>query len=526
MASNLVFDPSKFEALVKKFGIRQAWLNLLATRISANDNKFAYILEDENFRDSTILEEDLLEGLTIGEIGVLYEYCVTHVDVTSRKDNGQFFTPDDVADLMVKQIMDFPKGKWLDPCSGIGNLSWHLVNAQKDRERFLISQMVLSDKDELALVIARVLFTFSFQKKRANLYNEIRDCFVPFDFLSVSDNSDLSSSDSPPLGAIPTHDYVIVNPPYLSMKGHDLRFVTAKSRDLYAYFLENIIKTSKGFVCVTPQSFTNATKFRELRELLLNKYSMLKVYAFDNIPGNIFYGVKFGSSNSNSANSIRAAITVAGPGVGGHRITSLLRWRTSERQEIFENLDRFLSSPVLTAEYFPKVSAPLHGLFMALKSRPTLGTILAKGPTEFVLYVPAAPRYFISALKGPVSRASLKTLYFRSARDMNRAYLLLNSSLMYWWWRVRDGGMTLSLETLRSLPMPDFKVDSKLVLELEKSEISNRVYKKNAGAMQENVKHDTKLVRKINDVILPSYSERLILTHENSELVQIRRNSI
>lgn len=526
MASNLIFDPSQFEALVKKFGIRQAWLNMLATRISASDKKFAYILDDENFRDSTILKQDLLDGLTIGEIGVLYEYCVTHVDVTSRKDNGQFFTPDDVAYLMVKQTMNFPKGKWLDPCSGIGNLSWHLINAQKNKEQFLISQMVLSDKDELALTIARVLLTFTFQKKHANLYNEIRGCFVPFDFLSVSDNSEQTPFGNSTLSAIPEHDYVIVNPPYLSMKGQDSRFETAKSRDLYAYFLENIIKTSKGFVCVTPQSFTNATKFKELRGLLLKKYPMLKIYAFDNIPGNIFYGVKFGSSNSNSANSIRAAITVAGPGEGGHQITSLLRWRTSERQEMFENLDQFLSSALLTSEYFPKVSAKFQGLFKNLMSRPTLDSMLASRPTEYVLYVPAAPRYFISALKGSVSRASLKTLYFHSASDMNRAYLLLNSSLMYWWWRVRDGGMTLSLETIRTLPMPEFKVDTKLLLELEKSETSNRVYKMNAGALQENVKHDTKLVKKVNDLILPRYSDRLILTHENSELVQIRRKTI
>jgi 23S rRNA G2445 N2-methylase RlmL len=70
------------------------------------------------------------------------------------------------------------------------------------------------------------------------------------------------------LDAIPIHDFVLVNPPYLSTVA-DSRFETAKAGDLYAYFMENIVKTSKGFISITPQSFTNAQKFDSLRNLLL-----------------------------------------------------------------------------------------------------------------------------------------------------------------------------------------------------------------------------------------------------------------
>ncbi len=515
------FDTSKFEELINKFGIKTAWMNLLATHINANESKFHYILEDKLFHDSEILIEDLLNGLSIGEIGVLYEYCVALVDVTSRKDNGQFFTPDDVALLMVEQSKKFPIGKWLDPCSGIGNLSWHLVNAQLNKEEFLINSMILSDKDSLALTIARVYFTISFQDKHQFLFYEIEKCFILFDFLSASDSGMGTIFNDSSLENIPLHDYVIVNPPYLSMKGEDTRFETSKSRDLYAYFLENIIKTSKGFISITPQSFTNASKFRELRKLLISNYETLKIYTFDNIPGNIFYGIKFGSTNSNSANSIRAAIIVAGYGSSGHRITSLLRWRTSERAHMFANIDKFLSSPTFTPEYFPKVSSVFIDLYDELQNRPSLDSLLSHRPSKYVLYIPASPRYFISALKKPVSRASIKMLHFNSAEDLNRAYLLLNSSLMYWWWRVRDGGMTLSLETLKSLPVPEFDIDQEIIRDLEKSEISNKVFKLNAGARHENVKHDGELIRKLNAAVIPKFSEILILTHENSELVQI-----
>jgi hypothetical protein len=497
------------------------WASLLATHVSESGQQFQYLLQDPFFAKAKKLESNMLASLSIGEIGVLYEYCVASMDASSRKDNGQFFTPDDVSGLMVKEALNFPKGRWLDPCSGIGNLSWHLVDAQEDKEAFLIEQMVLSDRDPLALQISRVLFTLSFQARYENFYERIIHSFIHFDFLSVADTGEDSLFSEGGLSAIPEHDFVIVNPPYLGLKREDTRFETSKAKDLYAYFLENIIKTSKGFVSVTPQSFTNAGKFESLRQLLLTNYPSLKIFAFDNIPGNIFYGVKFGSSNSNTANSIRAAIMVARQEGSQRKITSLLRWKTSERGVLFSRLEDFLSDSPFTVEYFPKVSSVFSAALKSLEKSPKLNSLLSKSVTEFALYVPAAPRYFISALKKPVDRASMKTLFFRTEQDMNKAYVILNSSLMYWWWRVRDGGMTLSLETIKSLPVTNFVTDLELVEALTKSESSNKVFKKNAGALHENVKHDRELVAKLNQLVAPKYASMLLLTHENSELVQL-----
>jgi hypothetical protein len=89
---------------------------------------------------------------------------------------------------------------------------------------------------------------------------------------------------------------------------------------------------------------------------------------------------------------------------------------------------------------------------------------------------------------------------------------------MYWWWRVRDGGMTLSLQTILSLPLLAFKLDDRLILALEKSEKTNKVYKQNAGSAQENVKHSKELMKKVNQVVIPEYADLLLTLHENSEL--------
>lgn len=513
------FNSSALDELLKKFDLHKTWLSILATHLHKRED-MSYIIHSLEYKNAEILEYDLIDGLSIGEISVLYEYSHAMKDADSRKSNGQFFTPDDVAKFMSEFSNRFPDGRWLDPCSGIGNLTLHLVAAQKDPESFLTEKMILSDRDDLALLIARTLLTLEFQHKRSRLFHDISNNFIVFDFLSVANrgrNELFRIEDD--LDKIPAHDFVIVNPPYLATKNRDDRFETARSSDLYAYFLENIIKTSRGFISVTPQSFTNAGKFYELRSLLIKSYKNLTIFNFDNVPGNIFRGIKFGSRNSNKANSIRASIMIAVPGNGKPRITSLIRWRSTERELMFKESDKFLSDVRLRAEFFPKVNASLQTLYETLEGTPTLLSLTSSIPSEFPLFIPSSPRYFISALKTKVQRTSLQVIYFRSSTDRDRAYLLINSSLMYWWWRVRDGGMTLSKETLLTLPLPDFKIKKGLVHDLEDSENKNKVHKLNAGSIQENVKHSLNLIARLNEHIIPEYASRLLKTHNNSDLV-------
>lgn len=515
------FNISKLDSYLAEFGIHQTWLNILATHISKR-SELKYILSDSRFVGHSIFDDDLVGGLTIGEIGVLYEYCVSKESANSRKSNGQYFTPDDVSKFMVSFADSFGTGVWLDPCSGIGNLSWHLVSAQEDPEEFLLNHVILSDKDELALFIARVLLTVSFQVNHSDLFDLIQEKFVVLDFLSTSDSA-LPDLFTDSLQSIPVHDFVIVNPPYLATE-EDNRFETAKCRDLYGYFLENIIKTSKGFISVNPQSYTNASKFSSLRRLLIRNFRGITIFNFDNVPANIFKGIKFGSTNTNTANSTRASILVCNREVGSHQITPLIRWTTGERDGLFEESKRLLASIELTETFFPKVSPVFADLYLECLKWPQLSTLISTTPTAFPLNIPSSPRYFISALLSPVRRASQRVIYLRDEKSRDLAYLLINSSFMYWWWRVRDGGMTLSLETIRSLPVPDFQVDARLVEQLMGSEITNKVYKNNAGAAQENVKHSIDTLNDLNHLVCPLYAKDLILLHKNSDISNSRIN--
>ncbi len=496
-----------FNLVLDRLGLEKTWYSILATNLENNDRAdLKYILDEKDFKNAEIQNFDFLGGLTVGEISVLYEYSLVYIDRDKRKQEGQYFTPDDIAQVMAKKAMSFPKNKiWIDPCSGVGNLSYWLIQYQENQEDFLKNNIFLIDQDKLALFIARFILAVNFQEKDSRLFESIKSRFVVADFLFSND--------------LPAHDYAILNPPYVVAKPN-IHFETSSARDLYAYFLERVIKTSAGFVSITPQTFTNGQKFNSLRRLLIDNFSDIDVYCFDNVPDNIFRGIKFGSKNTNKANSTRAGIIVAKQNNKKRvfRITPLLRWRVKDRQKLLDSVDNFLAEIVPRVDIFPKLQKELLPLYdFAKKQTRILAHLVSQHPTQYKLIVPSTPRYFISALKTSVERSSFKTLYFYNDSERDIAYLLLNSSYMYWWWRVNDGGMTISEKTLLTLPVINgISIEKSLLSKIEQSEKTNRVIKKNAGKDNENVKHDPSLVKEINKLLFPRFANVLGMLHSNS----------
>lgn len=501
-----------FNRALDRLGLEKAWHSILATNLkNLNRADLEYIRKEKEFGGAEIQNFDFINGLTVGEISVLYEYSLAYVDKDKRREEGQYFTPDDVAQVMARKALTFPQNKiWVDPCSGVGNLSYWLIQYQKNQEDFLKNNIYLIDRDKLALFIARFILAINFQKYDPRLYENIKSRFVAADFL-LSDN-------------LPTYDYAVLNPPYVVVEP-DVRFETSEARDLYAYFLERVIKTTTGFVSITPQTFTNGQKFNSFRRLLLNNFVDISVYCFDNVPDNIFRGIKFGSKNTNTANSTRAGIIVAKQNNTKRifRITPLLRWRVKERQQLLDAVDDYLTEITPREDVFPKMQKKLLPLYvLAKKQEKMLAHLVSRGPTPYKLIVPSTPRYFISALKNSVERSSFKTLYFHSEREMNIAYLLLNSSYMYWWWRVNDGGMTISERTLLTLPvLNEVPIDKNLLSKIEESEKTNRVIKRNAGKDNENVKHDPLLVKEITKRLFPRFANELEIVHNNSVIYSL-----
>ena len=235
---------NEFNVLLDHFGLEKTWYMVLATHLKElNRKELNYILSEKEFQDIHVQNFDFLEDLSVGEISVLYEYSLAYIDRDKRKEEGQYFTPDDVAQVMAKKALTFPKNKiWVDPCSGVGNLSFWLIKYQENPEDFLKKNLYLVDRDEMALFIARFILTINFQNRDLELFNSIASRFIKADFLFSE--------------RLPKYDYAILNPPYVMVEP-DTRFETSQARDLYAYFLERVIRTTSGFVSITPQTFTN-----------------------------------------------------------------------------------------------------------------------------------------------------------------------------------------------------------------------------------------------------------------------------
>jgi hypothetical protein len=159
---------------------------------------------------------------------------------------------------------------------------------------------------------------------------------------------------------------------------------------------------------------------------------------------------------------------------------------------------------------------PLHRAM--LECDETVRDLVAAGPTAYPLDVPVTPRYFLSAVKRVLDRGHVHRLYFHDAEARDRAAIVLNSSLAYWWWRAYEGGITVSRTILLSVPVPIGDADPALVAALDASEVENVVVKRNAGRPNENVKHPWRLLRMLNQAVAPDDVDALLATHANSHL--------
>lgn len=472
-----------------------------------------------------------LADMSVGELGVVYEALLALSDPKSRRRDGQYFTPDDVAKFMVAEAGHFPAGTWLDPCCGIGNLSWHLAASQDDPSTFVERRLSLVDLDEVALASAEAILTASFAARgNHGVLPALVARSQEGDFLSAR--------------ITVTADYVIMNPPYGRTKRQD-GYATARAGDLYAYFMEKVSDSTKGFVSVTPASYLGGLRYVPLRNILSTRSG--RIYVFDNVPDTIFRGYKYGSTNTSTTNFVRACITVADPqvvgsasvgsvsglvpqsaGISGWLITPIIRWTRANRKAMWEGLRGFLV-PLRRAPggEWAKLMPGTEAVWDALcgpeglaqpgsedsdANARCLADLLVVGSPEdgeslYRLWVASTPRYYVSASKKPLQRSSCHVLTFQSPEAMNQAYLLLNSSLAYWWWRCVDGGITLQKRTLASLPLPSLLEDVSagrpdLLAELERSDSSDIQLKLNAGRINENVKRPRDLVEEIDRSLL------------------------
>lgn len=442
--------------------------------------------------------------LRVDNFGALYETGLALLDKNAKKDNGQYYTPPDVSKVM---------SEWFDRCKGdeicdvgcgVGNLILsYFAHIGKSRTLELLKKgkVHLYDLDGVALSIC--------VKSICILYGEDVERFINIhqgDFLDGRCH-------------LPKDCKVITNPPYASIdeipESWPSSEVISNSKELYAAFMEKILKESAASVIITPYSFIGGKMFYALRQVMNDHNGF--VVSFDNVPGAIFCGRKHGIFNTNTGNSVRAAITVVeNDDKGkGFRFSPLIRFKAVEREKLLKCgvLESFVGAKRqlvnMTHPMFAKCDRRLDDVFDAwvTSSESKLGLYLSK-VGGYEMYVPNSCRYFTTASVKPLSRKGQITLCFSDEEVFCYVFCMINSSFAYWHWRLYDGGITYPKGLLQQMPVFYDKLshEDKLFFNSIATEMINRanefvITKSNVG-IQENIKYPRKYRDEINKRLL------------------------
>lgn len=383
------------------------------------------------------------------DFGELYERSLSLSDKDGKKSSGRYYTPYDVAAVMARWLDESDGYNVCDVACGSGNLilAYLEILGRKRAEQLLKDGRVyLYDNDPTALAICRMSLILR--------YGELADRVnvICGDFLDKS-------------VTLPSDCKVISNPPYAKITefkdGWDKTETMLSAKELFAAFSEKILRSSKSSVVITPFGFIGGRKFYPLRKEM-NRHGGF-VVSFDNVPGNIFRGRKHGVFNTNTANSVRAAITVTRETAArGYRFTPLIRFKTEERERLLDCrvLEGFLSDKRQSVSdespAYAKCGKELEPVLAAWQNvgAQKLSDLLApEGEGKYRLFVPNTCRYFTVASERELNRKGSITLSFDDKEKYDYVYCLINSSFAYFHWRLYDGGITYPKNLLLDMPV-------------------------------------------------------------------------
>ncbi len=512
-----ISDLDSFREAIKTLGFRKFWNEFIQAYMS---NKRPDLVKVEN--DLKIdFGNRIFEFDNIGE---LYEIGLEADNQISKKELGQYYTPKDTCEFMAKKVVGlFDKNEdcLADVCCGTGNLIIEVLTLLGDVAGEVIKngKLYLYDLDETAMKVAIMKISILFIEKNDQVtYRNINK------LIHTKVGNFLKEQIK-----LPKNCVLISNPPYGKIPALMEVWQGSKTRDtnnMYAVFMEKMAAQCKNAVLISPQSFLGGTKFKTLRGVLA-RYGGA-VFSFDNIPCPIFIGRKKGIFNTNKINSVRAAITIIDKKQKGFRVSPMIRFKAEERKKMFAELDKLLGNFVYTDDKaWTKIPKTLEPLVKAMRaSTITIADLVEMTPArqneELKITVPSTPRYFIAGSKRNLSRSSKIEIYAKNEEAFKKLYVVINSTWSYLWWRIYDGGITLTRQTLMTMPVPDLTIEKLEVLVQEGVAMEDKclINKMNAGRNNENIKFPEEYRHKVNACVLSSIrlddmEEKLYSIHSN-----------
>lgn len=275
-----------------------------------------------------------------------------------RKSAGSFYTPEDVADFMVRSISDSeaPKDEvWFDPAVGSGVFllrALQKIRGQEDRKLFAKNNLFGADISPIACDFTAILLTISAADRidhMKEIFSAIRHNIVAMDATNIHNGKerDLIQKLLPPEKPIK----LICNPPYTrgsaKLGAHG---ITLSHKYLHFVQLALIManRESDGAALVLPLAMgTNRSiEHRHVRSEIQNSNSNWTFLFFDRQPHALF---------GESAKT-RATILLSKPSSRPTvRTSGLLKWTSKQRVQILDT-DRAVTCTNNIANFVPKLS--------------------------------------------------------------------------------------------------------------------------------------------------------------------------
>jgi len=214
-------------------------------------------------------------------LGIYYTQQVT---TKHKKDNGQFFTPTQIARLMASYC-DLTKTtiRILDPGCGTAILTCalieHLVETRNDIE---LIDLVAYETDP-------DLISFS-QKTLTYLKKWLLEKGIKFQYLLHIHDFILDNAKALKNGYNGEQfDIIISNPPYFKLAKDDEKTIAAKELvsgqpNIYSIFMgiaAKLLSENGELIFITPRSFASGNYFKAFRELFFNTVQIDKIHLFN-----------------------------------------------------------------------------------------------------------------------------------------------------------------------------------------------------------------------------------------------------
>ncbi len=206
------------------------------------------------------------------------------VDVDHKKENGQFFTPLEIAKFMTGfSSKESEKVKILDPGCGVGILSAALCEVLAHRNNVKSIELVAFETDIDILPLSDLCFNYLAKwLKSKNI--EFTYFLCKNDF--ILHNSRVLGSD---IVNRECYDFIISNPPYFKLPKNDNRILAAKNvihgqTNIYSIFLliaAKLLGQNGQLIFITPRSFCSGNYFRLFRELFFEIVLIQNVHLFN-----------------------------------------------------------------------------------------------------------------------------------------------------------------------------------------------------------------------------------------------------